>query len=312
MRERNTESITMQIIGHQKQLGYFETLQKNKSMHHAYLFVGPEHVGKTTLAKQIIANIFEIPLEKLPMHPDFLELERVDEDGKLKRDITVEHIQAVLSKAVRSPIAGKYNIVLIPDAEKMNGYAANSLLKTLEEPATPTLFFLLTNNEEKILATIKSRVQTIHILPMQKEILSAELLGLFPQEKNLSGIVDASRGLPGLALTWIQNPESFENYKKEVERFFSLFHKAFFEKLAIVEPLFGDKKAHIEGREELKDILILWESCIDMILRGERNFPQCSSGTLLAFYDIIEETILRLGQNIHPRLLMENLLLSIP
>lgn len=302
----------MQIIGHSKQLSYFETLQKNKSMHHAYLFVGPEHVGKTTLAKQIIANIFEIALEKLAIHPDFLELERVDEDGKLKRDITVEHIQFVLSKAARSPIAGKYNIVLIPDAEKMNAYAANSLLKTLEEPTTPTLFFLLTNNEEKIVSTIRSRVQTIQLLSVPKEKLLTELQGLFPQEKNLSEIVESSRGLPGLALTWIENPETFEIYKKEVERFFSLFHKAFFEKLAIVEPLFGDKKAHIEGREELKDILQIWEASLDTLLRSEQSFPQCSSGTLVALYDIIEETIARLGQNIHPRLVMENLLLSIP
>lgn len=302
----------MNIIGHQKQLAYFETLQKNNTLHHAYLLVGPEHVGKTTLAKQIIANIFQTPLEKLPIHPDFLQVERVDEDGKLKRDITVEHIQAVVTKASRSPIAGKYNIVLIEDAEKMNGYAANSLLKTLEEPATPTLFFLLTNNEEKILATIKSRVQTLQIAALPQAELLQELQTSFSENKNLSEIVEASRGLPGLALTWLENPEAFETYKKEVERFFSLFNKAFFEKLAIVEPLFGDKKAHIEGREELKDILFLWIACLQTIERGERSFPQISSGTLVALYDIIVETIERLGQNIHPRLLMENLLLSIP
>ncbi len=304
MRGGNVKSITMKIIGHHKQLAYFETLQKNNTLHHAYLFVGPEHVGKTTLAKQIIANIFEVPLEKLAIHPDFLELERVDEDGKLKRDITVEHIQAVLSKASRSPIAGKYNIVLIPDAEKMNAYAANSLLKTLEEPATPTLFFLLTNNEEKILETIKSRVQTLAIAPIPQAQLLLELKEYFSQNTNIEEIAVTSRGLSGLALEWLQNPEAFDFYKKERERFFSLFNKPFFEKLALVEPLFGDKKAHIEGREELIAILHIWQECL--------HSPQLSSSTVVALYDIIVETIERLGKNIHPRLLLENLLLSIP
>lgn len=302
----------MNIIGHQKQLAYFEILQKNNTLHHAYLFVGPEHVGKTILAKTIIAAILQTSLEKLPIHPDFLQVERIDEDGKLKRDITVEHIQAVVSKAARSPIAGKYNIVLIEDAEKMNSYAANSLLKTLEEPATPTLFFLLTNKEEKILATIKSRVQTLQVAVVPQRQLVQELQTNFPENKNIEEIVTASRGLPGLAIEWLENREAFEVYKKEIDRFFSLFNRPFFEKLAIVEPLFGDKKAHIEGREELVTILHIWEDCLLTLQSGQRSFPQLSSGTQVAIYDIIVETIERLGQNIHPRLLMENLLLSIP
>ena len=147
----------MKIIGHHKQLKYFTQLQETGNLHHAYLLVGPEHVGKTTLAKHIIASILKTSLEKLAIHPDFLQVERIDEDGKLKRDITVEHIEQVVSKVARSPIAGKHNIILIENADKMNPYAANSLLKTLEEPSTPTLFFLLTNNEEKLLPT------TVHV-----------------------------------------------------------------------------------------------------------------------------------------------------
>ena len=292
----------MQIIGHQKQLAYFETLQKNNTLHHAYLLVGPEHVGKTTLAKNIIADILQTTLEKLPIHPDFLQVERLDEDGKLKRDITVEHIQAVVSKAARSPIAGTHNIVLIEDADKMNSYAANSLLKTLEEPATPTLFFLLTTREDKILSTIKSRVQTIQLHAVPHSELLTGLQTQFPNHPNTEEIITASRGIPGLAIEYLQNPESFDVYKKEVARFLSLFNKPLFEKLAIVEPLFGGKKAHIEGREELVQVLRIWESTI----------PEISSGARVPMYDIIQETIERLGQNIHPRLLIENLLLSIP
>ncbi len=299
------------LIGHKKHLQYFENLAASGTLHHAYALLGPDHIGKKTLAQHIIASILHTSLHKLPIHPDFLHVDRMDEEGKLKRDITVEHIESVTSKVSRSPIAGAYNVILIEDADKMNSFAANSLLKTLEEPVTPTIFFLLSPSEEKFLPTIQSRVHMIQLSRIPSEQFLTELRDIFPEEKNLDEIVKMSGGLPGLALEWIENPEAFKNYKFEVDRFFSLFHKPFFEKLSIVEPLFGDKKAHIEGRQELTQILHIWENCIHVSLQ-EAGFPQMSSGVAVPLYDIILETIIRLGQNVHPRLAIENLLLTIP
>lgn len=299
------------LIGHTKHLNYFQKLADAGTLHHAYALLGPDHIGKKTLAEHIIASLLHTSIHKLPIHPDFLHIDRMDEEGKLKRDITVEHIESVTSKASRSPIAGPYNVVLIEDADKMNPYAGNSLLKTLEEPATPTFFFLLASSEEKLLPTIQSRVHTISLSRIPIDQLQSELQAHFPKEKNLEEIVRISGGLPGLVVDWIQNPESFEAYKLEVNRFFSLFHKPFFEKLAIVEPLFGDKKAHIEGRQELTEILHIWVNCIHLGVK-ENTFPQIPSGAVVPMYDIIMETIAGLGQNVHPRLSIENLLLILP
>lgn len=300
------------LVGHQKTFNYFQKMIEQGTLHHAYALAGPQHVGKTTLAKHISAEILNTSVEKLPIHPDFLHIERIDEDGKLKKDITVEHIAQVTSKVMMTPMASKFNIVLIEDADKMNAYAANALLKTLEEPATPTIFFLLTPSLETLLPTIKSRVHSLELARVPLEILESECQKLFLDELNLAEMVQYSQGLPGLILQWKENPELFEDYKKEVERFFALFNKPLYEKIALVEPLFGDKKAHIEGRQELVQTLRIWEQCVQTLIMGSRTFPQVTPGTLVPIYDTIVRTISGLGQNIHPRLLVENILLTLP
>jgi len=302
----------MELLGHKKTLNYFQKMIQQGTLHHAYALAGPQHVGKTTLAKHIIAQILNTSVERLPIHPDFLQVERIDEDGKLKRDITVEHIAQVTSKVMMTPLASKQNIILIEDADKMNPYAANALLKTLEEPATPTIFFLLTPSLETLLPTIKSRVHSIELARVPLDLLESECKQFFPDQQNLTEMIEYSHGLPGLILEWKENSELFEDYKKEVERFFALFHKPLYEKIALVEPLFGDKKAHIEGRQELVQTLHIWEHCVQTLITGSRTFPQVAPGTLVPIYDTIVRTISGLGQNIHPRLLVENILLTLP
>lgn len=299
------------FIGHTKHLDYFQKLISAGTLHHAYALVGPEHSGKKTLAMHIMADILHTTIHKLPIHPDFLSVDRMDEEGKLKRDITVEHIEMVTNKAARSPIAGAHNVILIEDADRMNSFAANALLKTLEEPSTPTIFFLLAQSTDKLLPTIQSRIQQVQITRIPTDELLRELQTHFQDHQNLEEIVRFSGGLVGLAIEWAENKEAFENYKLEVERFFSLFHKPLFEKFARVEPLFGDKKSHIEGRQELIEVLRIWENCIHLSLNNP-TFPQLPTGTLVPFYDIIQETLAGLGQNVHPRLLFENLLLTLP
>ncbi len=306
------------LIGHQPTLNYFEKMISQGKLHHAYALVGPEHVGKTTLAKHIIAKIFKIPVEKVEIHPDFLHVERIDEEGNLKKDITVEHISSVTSKVMMTPFASSYNAILIEDAHKMNSYAGNALLKTLEEPATPTIFFLLTESTDLLLPTICSRLHPLQLSRVPIDTLCTELQESFGQDPDFEEMIYLSSGLPGFIIKWHEDKESFEEYKKEVKRFFALFDKPFFEKIALVEPLFTEKKSHLEGRKELIDILRIWEQCIQILIQRPQNFfgfltfPQLSSSIVVPIYDSIEEAISGLGQNIHPKLLVENILLQIP
>jgi DNA polymerase-3 subunit delta' len=264
--------------------------------------------------------MLNISVPRLPLHPDYLCIERIDEEGELKKDITIDHIGQITKKIMRAPVMGKYHVVIIKEAEKMNISASNSLLKILEEPTTPTVFFLLTQNEEKLIGTIRSRIQCLRLERPRDEILRTALVQIPEAQNNpdFDAIIALSEGLPGIALSWFQNGEAFLEYKREVERFFSLFGKPFYEKLALVEDLYSDKKAHIEGRAELDRVLDIWLQGTKLLLENKGDVlkffstcPQSNTGTLVPFCDMILEAQELLSKNVHPRILIEHLLLCL-
>lgn len=70
----------------------------------------------------------------------------------------------------------EYRIVLIWMAEKMNESCANKILKVIEEPPPKTVFLLVVEDTENMLATITSRVQTVHLPPLREEVMAERLI----------------------------------------------------------------------------------------------------------------------------------------
>lgn len=135
-------------IGHEKQKQMFERAVQNDRLGHAYAFAGPEHVGKTTFALDLA--------EILGAHP-VMDVALFDSAGGL----TVEEARNLQSRLSLTP-AGKCKVAIITAAERMNSSAANSLLKTLEEPPRRSVIFLITANYHALLPTVASRVQRIN------------------------------------------------------------------------------------------------------------------------------------------------------
>src|SRR6185503_2798032 len=113
----------------------------------AYLFAGPDGVGKRRLAEALAAALLcgRTPAcgvcpacHKLAAgaHPDRIEI-RVPED---KKEIPVSEIRALQARMPYSPHEGRGRAVLVSDAENLSIAAANALLKTLEEPPARTHF----------------------------------------------------------------------------------------------------------------------------------------------------------------------------
>ena len=103
---------------------------------------------------------------------------------------------------------------------KMNEVASNALLKLIEEPPSNTLIFLIANEKEKLLSTIKSRVQTVVVPPIEKEKLQTYLLEKNPKltENDLRNIASLADGDIFKASEIISNSaEMRENYNLFVE-----------------------------------------------------------------------------------------------
>ena len=90
-------------------------------------------------------------------HPDWTEV-TLETD---RREIVVDQIRELIHTVSLTARFGRYKVVVVDPAESMNRHAANTLLKTLEEPPGATVFILVSSNHAQLLPTIRSRCQRI-------------------------------------------------------------------------------------------------------------------------------------------------------
>lgn len=140
---------------------------KKSRLNHAYLFYGPGQKYKTAL--KFAGIILSSPLKKLINHPDFIILEKEDEDKEIK----IGRVREIIKKISLCSYGAR--VVLIRRAELLSPEAANALLKTLEEPPQRTIFLLTAPNPKEVITTIVSRCQGYY-LPPEKDFIKDNLV----------------------------------------------------------------------------------------------------------------------------------------
>lgn len=180
----------------------------------AYLFVGPESVGKDTFAGRFAAALLcdrsgdhsddcrTCRLALARTHPDLIV---VEPEGATS--IGVEQARSLVTRASMAPVEAERTVVLMPEAGLMTDQAANALLKTLEEPLAPVTFLLVSESEDDFPATIASRCRTVHI----GRVPAAELIGALVErgvdEDQAESVATVAGGRAGLALALMSQPE---------------------------------------------------------------------------------------------------------
>jgi len=125
-------------------------------------------------------------------------------------EIRVEDAQSVLKTLSLKSFHGGYKILIVWQADKMNNACANKLLKIIEEPPEKTLIILITEKQEVILQTIKSRCQTINIKPLNEEVIAKRLVSKYSVNENIAKkIAYQSQGDFNKAIQIIQNKNIF-------------------------------------------------------------------------------------------------------
>lgn len=138
---------------------------------HALLFQGQAGLGTFSLAKYFIQGLFckseitacrhckSCELIQNRTHPDYMQID-IEENAS---SIKIDQIRTSNHFLCRTAGENNYKVLLVNDADKMNRAAANALLKTLEEPVVKrALIILVSAAPENLLATIRSRCQTIY------------------------------------------------------------------------------------------------------------------------------------------------------
>lgn len=272
------------IVGHETQLKKLEHDIVSDNVAHAYLFRGPRHIGKSTVAKQF-ASLLQGGEAKLDTF-------FYDEEKTSISIADIRIFQEVLSRKTTS----QYRILVLPDIERLSHAAQNAFLKFLEEPPARTIFILTTSNSHLILSTILSRVRTITFQPPPVEE-GAELAFLSQQRVGLAKQLAADPELLAQYQELLQAVKKCLSEKNTVHRF------------ALVES-FHEKP---EGIEPFLNILRFYLRAHLRLLPDFTSFVEplyISQDQSISLLEKIDEVAELLGKNVNKRLLLENFLLS--
>jgi DNA polymerase-3 subunit delta' len=227
-----------------------ETLRRalaGDRVHHAYLFDGPDGVGKERAAfglAQALVCEKRAPGateacgvcsactrsllregERRPVHPDVAVLERglYDKDmiGRSTpetQDISINQVRTiVLARAAFPPHEGRAKVFIVRRAEELSIAAANALLKTLEEPGQRTHFVLLSATADALLPTIRSRTQRVRFAALPEAIVTELLVERGTERARAEEIAGLSGGSMATAAA-LADPEASEQREQFVRR----------------------------------------------------------------------------------------------
>lgn len=146
-------------MGHKKQLELLGKSIESGKLAHAYIFAGPEGVGKKTIALKLAQELLK---GERFSHPDLLFIDGQD-------SIKIEQVRDLIYKLSLKPYSANFKIAIIDNAENLTLEASQALLKVMEEPKPNTIIILITANPNRLLKTIASRAQKINFGPLSKE-----------------------------------------------------------------------------------------------------------------------------------------------
>src|ERR1051325_9705657 len=199
-----------EIIGHQKQIETLRSALMNGRLHHAYLFAGPEGVGKRKIAFSFakVIHCSETPGDfcngcancariDAGNHPDVRFLEPLAG----KKEISIQQIRDIENELNFRSFSGKRKVAVIDPATLMNLSAQNALLKTLEEPPQDSLLILVAANGGGLLPTLRSRCLLLPFAPLDRELVAYFLSSRDDIDSNRAEVLAAlSMGSIGTAL----------------------------------------------------------------------------------------------------------------
>ncbi len=267
------------LIGHETAVTLLARRLHAGTVSHAYLFAGLPNIGKTTLAMRLAQALnCENPgtapcgqcracdLIARSGHSDVMI---VEPEGRSTKIEAVREMQGFLNMR---PYEAAYRVAVMLEADKATPSAQDALLKTLEEPPPRSKLFLTARDGGGLLATIRSRCQSIVLRPVPARTIEAALshrvAGISSHDATL--IAQLAMGRPGWALTAAAAPDLLSARAEQIDGLIAILNGDRVARFAYAET------AAALDRVERADVLALWQTWwrdVLLVLAGGHTAP---------------------------------------
>ncbi len=323
------------LHGQQAAVRMLEAALRDDRLHHAYLFTGPAHVGKLTLAVQLAqaanCDTDDGACRQRIAAGQHADVRVIAVDGEAAEGprtvIGIEAIRDIISSAYLQPYEGRMRVFIINGADRMSTDAANALLKVLEEPPDSVLLVLLSDNPEGVLPTVRSRCQLLELRPLPVDetvALLHEQYGVGAEQAEVLGRL--SRGCIGWAIEATQDPSLMAGVHQRIERIVDVASGGLEERFSYADDLARRfQRDPAAGRDELflwmrwlRDVLLVQQgqeaSIVNVTWRQTltRHAEALTPAQTVRWLHRLTETIEALDRNANARLALEALMMDAP
>ncbi|HJX03203.1 MAG TPA: hypothetical protein VJ488_01450 [Dehalococcoidia bacterium] len=334
-------------LGQNHAIALFERALKADSMSQVYLITGSENIGKNTLALDFAmalncmdsnppcgqCNSCQRIMRSL--HADIIyistrvSLVKNEADYKGSMEIGIDDMRRMQQLIPLPPYEGKYKIFIIDGADLLSNEGANCILKTLEELLPHVMVMLLAADEKKVLPTIVSRCQRIHLEPLTPAAIENHLVNALALEGTKARyIAKLSAGRLGFAVSAACDESVLHHHSQMVDDMIHLLTSDLGERFSYIVQL-DMRYRNIDLRKNAESMLSIWLSlwrdfllvkcnCTSDIMNTMelQRIEDCSAllelGEIKSFVSDMQRSLLLISKNANIRLTMEVLMLHMP
>ena len=316
------------VIGHDDIKAFLGNAVETGNVANAYLFTGEALCGRRTAAKAFATallakgcsedrkKVIENAVED-GNHPDVIEI-TTDKAVLPVADIREKLVNTVSIRPYESP----YKIYIVPDAEKMNAASQNALLKSIEEPPSYAVIILIAASPDSLLPTIRSRCIHVPFGPVADDLITDCVRQMFKRpDYEARAIAAYAQGNVGRALQLCRDEETPGLISETLELAARASRMDTASMLEEVRRLKEDKETSEKRLGILmlffRDVLTLKKAPgADTVFvneedRARRTAETMSSRGILKILKVIDETAIRIRENVSFELAWEILLQTI-
>jgi len=318
-----------EIIGHKKQIDMLRQAWLSGRLHHAYLFVGPDGIGKKTLALALAQATHCTELDddfcggcgacrgiQSGNHADV----RVVEPLSGKKEITIQQVRELEKELTLRSFSGRKKIAIIDPATLMNRPAQNALLKTLEEPPQDCILILIATNAGGLLPTVRSRVFALSFGALSRQIVTQFLVSKGKSQQEAEFLAAMTMGSLGAA-SKIEKEKLIEKRQGWLDMLASLTPGNYRAALVSAEALAANRDETLMFLEWAgiwyRDLLTFRVTRAsdeivnqDMLLQIEQQSAHTQENLLFSLLAKTTEASRRIQRNVNRRMVIEDLFLE--